>query len=104
MCLVTGGASGLGRATAEMLVKQGARVAVIADLPPPQSKGPQVAADITGGHKVDADRCLFLPTDVSPFSLFRTFHSPFSTAAYSDALQTVSPLKFRKPIFWRMGT
>ena len=52
---VTGGASGLGRATVERLAKRGANV-IIADLP--QSNGQQVADDL--GPNV-----LFHPTNVS---------------------------------------
>lgn len=65
---MTGGASGLGRATAEMFVQNGAR-AVILDLAPPKSKGPEVAAQIGGKQSPSSpskdDRCIFLPTDVS---------------------------------------
>ncbi|XP_067880431.1 3-hydroxyacyl-CoA dehydrogenase type-2 [Heterodontus francisci] len=53
--LVTGGASGLGRATAERLVQQGAR-AVIVDLP--TSDGAAVAQAL-------GDRCAFAPADVT---------------------------------------
>lgn len=53
--LVTGGASGLGRATVERLINQGAS-AVILDLP--SSDGHKVAAAL-------GDRCAFAPTDVS---------------------------------------
>lgn len=52
--LVTGGASGLGRATVERLVKNGAS-AVILDLP--SSDGPALAASL-------GDRCAFAPADV----------------------------------------
>lgn len=55
VCLVTGGASGLGRATAQRLVRNGARV-IIADLP--SSKGQEVAKEL-------GDNCAFAPTDVS---------------------------------------
>ena len=51
--IVTGGASGLGRATAEMLAKAGAKVAIL-DLP--GEAGQQFAKDIGG---------LFIPLDVS---------------------------------------
>jgi 3-hydroxyacyl-CoA dehydrogenase/3-hydroxy-2-methylbutyryl-CoA dehydrogenase len=53
--LVTGAASGLGRATAERFIKQGAKV-VLCDLP--NSSGPEVA-------KALGDSCVFAPTDVS---------------------------------------
>lgn len=52
--LVTGGASGLGRATVERFLRQGAKV-VICDLP--NSKGAELAAE----HK---DNAVFCPTDV----------------------------------------
>lgn len=52
--LVTGGASGLGRATVERLVKSGAS-AVILDLP--SSDGPALAASL-------GDHCAFAPADV----------------------------------------
>lgn len=55
IALVTGGASGLGRATAARLVRQGAAV-VIADLP--ASKGSEVAGEI-------GEKAAFVPTDVS---------------------------------------
>lgn len=54
--LVTGGASGLGRATVERLVQSGAS-AVIVDLP--SSDGQAVAAGL-------GERCAFAPADVSP--------------------------------------
>lgn len=52
--LVTGGASGLGRATVERLLKQGANV-VLADLP--NSDGPNVVKDLKNA--------IFAPVDVS---------------------------------------
>lgn len=55
--LVTGGASGLGRATVERLVNHGAS-AVILDLP--SSDGHGVAAAL-------GERCAFAPADVSTF-------------------------------------
>ena len=54
IALVTGGASGLGRAAAARLVRQGASV-VIADLP--SSRGEEVAREIGGN-------ATFVPTDV----------------------------------------
>lgn len=53
--LVTGGASGLGRATVERLISQGAS-AVILDLP--GSDGHNLATSL-------GDRCAFAPADVS---------------------------------------
>jgi 3-hydroxyacyl-CoA dehydrogenase/3-hydroxy-2-methylbutyryl-CoA dehydrogenase len=53
-CLVTGGASGLGKATAQRLIRNGARV-VIADLP--SSDGENVAKEF-------GENCTFSPTDV----------------------------------------
>ena len=53
--LVTGGASGLGRATVEALLHAGARVVVV-DLP--NSAGQEVAAEL-------GDRAVFAPTDVT---------------------------------------
>ncbi|XP_039961819.1 3-hydroxyacyl-CoA dehydrogenase type-2 [Bactrocera neohumeralis] len=53
--LVTGGASGLGRATVERLARQGARV-VLADLS--SSKGSEVAREI-------GDNVIFVPVDVT---------------------------------------
>lgn len=55
VALVTGGASGLGRATVERLAKQGARV-VMADLG--SSKGNEVAKEI-------GDNVVFVPVDVT---------------------------------------
>ena len=55
MALVTGGASGLGRATVERFIQQGAKV-VLCDLP--TSQGKDVAAAL-------GENCVFAPTDVS---------------------------------------
>ena len=55
ICLVTGGASGLGRATVQRLARHGAR-AVIADLP--SSDGEIVAKEL-------GENCCFAPSDVS---------------------------------------
>lgn len=52
--LVTGGASGLGRATAEQLVKQGGSV-ILCDLP--GSNGPETAKQL-------GQNAAFIPTDV----------------------------------------
>jgi NAD(P)-dependent dehydrogenase (short-subunit alcohol dehydrogenase family) len=48
--VIVGGASGLGRATAEALAKRGASVAVL-DRPP--SKGKEVADAIAGSYELD---------------------------------------------------
>lgn len=53
--LVTGGASGLGRATVERFIKQGAKV-VLADLP--TSNGQEVADSL-------GENCMFAPVDVT---------------------------------------
>lgn len=55
VALVTGGASGLGRATVARLARQGARV-VVADLP--DSNGEEVVKEC-------GDHTIFVPTDVS---------------------------------------
>jgi len=55
VCLVTGGASGLGRATVQRLVQNGARI-VVADLP--SSDGENVAKEL-------GESCCFAPTDVT---------------------------------------
>jgi NAD(P)-dependent dehydrogenase (short-subunit alcohol dehydrogenase family) len=56
--MVIGGASGMARATAEMLVREGARVAI---LDRPASKGDEVAAAIGAGTR-------FYPCDVTDFA------------------------------------
>ena len=56
--MVVGGASGMARATAEMLVREGARVAI---LDRATSKGEEVAAAIGGGTR-------FYPCDVTDFA------------------------------------
>ena len=56
--MVVGGASGMARATAEMLVREGARVAI---LDRPGSKGEEVASTIGGGT-------CFYPCDVTDFT------------------------------------
>ena len=56
--MVVGGASGMARATAEMLVREGARVAI---LDRPGSKGEEVATTIGGGTR-------FYPCDVTDFA------------------------------------
>ncbi|XP_020603572.1 3-hydroxyacyl-CoA dehydrogenase type-2-like isoform X1 [Orbicella faveolata] len=55
VCIVTGGASGLGRATVQRLAQNGARV-VIADLP--SSDGENVAKEL-------GESCCFAPTDAT---------------------------------------
>eukprot|EP00794_Sanderia_malayensis_P007383 gene7383-8202_t len=55
VCIVTGGASGLGKATVQRLVGCGARV-LIADLP--KSDGDNVAKEL-------GDNCIFQPVDVT---------------------------------------
>ena len=57
VCIVTGGASGLGRATAQRLAKYGAKV-VVADLS--SSDGEKVAKELD-------ESCYFAPTDVSSY-------------------------------------
>ena len=54
MSLVTGGSSGLGRATVERLITHGGKV-VICDLP--TSKGQELANEL-------GSNCIFSPTDV----------------------------------------
>ena len=56
--LITGGASGLGRATAERFAQAGSRV-VILDLP--SSDGEDVAKQI-------GNNCLFTPADVNRYT------------------------------------
>ncbi|XP_023326912.1 3-hydroxyacyl-CoA dehydrogenase type-2 [Eurytemora carolleeae] len=53
--LVTGGASGLGKATVERFIREGARV-TLCDLP--SSQGPEVAKSL-------GENCLFAPVDVT---------------------------------------
>ncbi|XP_065323739.1 3-hydroxyacyl-CoA dehydrogenase type-2-like [Gordionus sp. m RMFG-2023] len=55
VALITGGSSGLGKSTAEYLIKQGCKGVVIFDLP--TSKGKQVASEL-------GKNCLFAPGDV----------------------------------------
>ena len=57
VALVTGGASGLGKATAEHLLASGARGVVILDLP--TSAGEQVARDLS------YENCIFVPGNVT---------------------------------------
>jgi len=60
VAIVTGAASGLGRATATRIANQGGRV-VIADLP--SSDGQNVAEEL-------GENVVFAPTDVSFLTLF----------------------------------
>ncbi len=57
-CLVTGGASGLGRATVKRLIQEHGAKAVILDLP--SSNGQKVAEEI-------GKDCYFCPADVSQY-------------------------------------
>lgn len=61
MSLVTGGASGLGKATVERLASQGAKV-VLCDLP--KSKGLEVA------KAIGEDKVAFAPVNVKPKTTF----------------------------------
>ena len=54
--LVTGGASGLGKATVERFVREGAKVTLL-DLP--TSEGQSVA------DSIGADKCCFVPCDIT---------------------------------------
>jgi NAD(P)-dependent dehydrogenase (short-subunit alcohol dehydrogenase family) len=72
--VVTGGASGLGRATAERLVKLGAKV-VIADLP--TSNGVAVAAELGGDTR-------FVPADVT---------NPEQMTAVFEEARKLAPLR-----------
>lgn len=72
IAIVTGGASGLGRATAARLVQNGACV-TIADLP--TSKGNDVAKEL-------GENCTFAPTNVSECCIRRT---SFSALLWSRA-------------------
>lgn len=58
MTLVTGGASGLGRATVDRFLQQGSKI-VLCDLP--ISKGAEVA------NELGEDNVFFYPTDVRKF-------------------------------------
>jgi len=59
--VITGAASGLGRATAERFVREGAKV-VVCDLP--KSAGQEVA------DQLGSDNAMFSPTDVSEILRF----------------------------------
>ena len=60
---MAGGAKGLGRATAELLVKNGAQT-IVADLPPPITPK-EIALKIMAATSDTQGHCIFLPTDVS---------------------------------------
>lgn len=91
IAIVTGGASGLGKATAARLVQNGARV-TIADLP--TSKGNDVAKEL-------GENCTFVPTNVtsesdvnSLMAFVRDKHGPLNTlvncAGIGVAIKTLS--------------
>lgn len=89
MCIVTGGASGLGRATVQRLAQNGARV-VIADLP--SSDGENVAKEL-------GESCCFAPTDVSKVVFrIRLFNSMSVTLSLSltESAGTVTSID----LFW----
>ena len=68
VAIVTGAASGLGRATATRIAKQGGRV-VIADLP--SSEGQSVAEEL-------GENVVFAPTDVRVFFVqFKGTHTQY---------------------------
>jgi NAD(P)-dependent dehydrogenase (short-subunit alcohol dehydrogenase family) len=85
VAVVTGGASGLGRATAERLVSQGARV-VIADLA--TSQGDDVAREIGGGTR-------FVAADITNSS---------EMEAVFDAADEIGPLRAVAHCAGRGGT
>lgn len=71
LCLVTGGASGLGKATVKRLVQKHAAKAVIVDLP--TSSGSKVAEEI-------GKDCYFHPADVSKLLIYTLIaHYMYST-------------------------
>lgn len=74
VALITGGASGLGRATAERLIGEGAH-AVIVDLP--GSTGKQVAGEL-------GDSCTFAPADVA---------NPAEVEQALDVADKIGPLR-----------
>ena len=55
--LVTGGASGLGKATVERLIREGARVTIV-DLP--SSKGQEIVQNLNNS---EIQKCQFIPCD-----------------------------------------
>ena len=57
--LVTGGASGLGKATVERLIREGARVTIV-DLP--SSKGQEIVENLNSSE--DFQKCQFIPCDI----------------------------------------
>ena len=56
--LVTGGASGLGKATVERLIREGARVTIV-DLP--SSKGQEIVQNLNNS---EIQKCQFIPCDI----------------------------------------
>ncbi|XP_050516014.1 3-hydroxyacyl-CoA dehydrogenase type-2 isoform X2 [Diabrotica virgifera virgifera] len=73
--LVTGGASGLGKATVERLVQQGCRV-VLCDLP--ASKGKEVASTI------GEDKVLFAPVNVNTIGTFNVIRLSVGLIGQND--------------------
>ena len=60
--LVTGGASGLGKATVERLIREGARVTIV-DLP--TSKGQEIVENLNSSSEADEiQKCQFIPCDI----------------------------------------
>ncbi|XP_065186239.1 3-hydroxyacyl-CoA dehydrogenase type-2-like [Sycon ciliatum] len=78
VALVTGGASGLGRATAERLVRQGAAGVVILDLP--QSNGESVAKEIGGNCHFSAGDVTSEADVTSAITLARERYGRLNTA------------------------
>ncbi|XP_015883488.3 (+)-cis,trans-nepetalactol synthase NEPS1-like [Ziziphus jujuba] len=98
VAIVTGGASGIGEATAHNFINHGARAVVIADIQ--DEKGQNVAASI------DSDRCTYIHCDVtdedqvkslveSTVSIYGCLDIMFSNAGISSLRsQTVLDLEF----------
>jgi len=87
--VVVGGASGMAKATAEMLVRKGAQVSIL-DLP--RSKGPQVAKELRGSfHACDVTD--FEGTELALTAAcdkLRALHFVCNTAGGGIALRTLS--------------